>query len=310
MFPSVETYVENSLININREKYNISANDKLFIIGNPPYNDVTSQYKKGQKGSFDIDYSVKSRDLGISFLKMYALLDADYICVLHPLSYLIKKANFSALSFFKNEYVLEKGMIFSSKHFESIKRTNIEFPVVLALYKKEFGGMRDYNFIRSFKFEILNSTKTFRLKDFITIDGIINKYPTKNTCINDLQFYTIRDINALRRNTSFINGNSNNSIKVSINDLYKYAWIDYFKAHFNPKYYFLYGNLSPFYHNDIELPDTKRELISYIISTNRIVSNYYVNQLPLLYSHYQMSQIKEQYPNLSRIMKEILEKIE
>ena len=90
LFPKVKVILENSLINISRSKYGINESDTIIIIGNPPYNDLTSQYKKGQKGNLEIDDSIRARDLGISFLKMYALLQPEYICILHPLSYLIK----------------------------------------------------------------------------------------------------------------------------------------------------------------------------------------------------------------------------
>jgi methylase of polypeptide subunit release factors len=65
-FPEVKTYTENSLVDPSRHKYSIPIDSNLFIIGNPPYNDVTSQFKKNQKGSFKIDSRLKSRDLGIS----------------------------------------------------------------------------------------------------------------------------------------------------------------------------------------------------------------------------------------------------
>ena len=104
----VETILENSLLNINRNKYG-EDNDELVVIGNPPYNDVTSQYQKGKKGSFDMDKDVSARDLGISFLKMYEKINAKYICVLHPLSYLCKKNNFKSLEAFKDHYKLISG---------------------------------------------------------------------------------------------------------------------------------------------------------------------------------------------------------
>jgi tRNA G10 N-methylase Trm11 len=88
-------FIHNSLFEIDRSQYNLTKNAKIIIVGNPPYNDTTSIIRNSIKNvAFSRDSEVKSRDLGISFLLSYAQLEADYICVLHPLSYLIKKANF------------------------------------------------------------------------------------------------------------------------------------------------------------------------------------------------------------------------
>jgi len=277
-FDNIETYVENSLKNISREKYNISDDERLIIIGNPPYNDVTSQYKKGEKGETTMDDIVYSRDLGISFMKMYSLLNPEYICILHPLSYLIKKTNFNSLKFFKDNYLLDRAMIFSSNEFESIKKGNAEFPVCLALYKRNIGNCMDFEYIKNFKFEVLYSDKYFILNNFKLIDGWVEKYPKKDSKKPlDLQFYTIRDINALKRNKTFIIGDVSNGIKVEIPSLYKYAWLDYFKNNFKPNNYYIYGNLSPLYSDRLEDLNVKKELISYIYHSNKIVRDFLEN---------------------------------
>lgn len=305
LFPNLNAILENSLINISRSKYGLTRTDKLFIIGNPPYNDMTSQYKKGQKGELEIDESIKSRDLGISFMKMYSILSPDYICILHPLSYLIKKTNFKSLTFFNDFYLLERGLVFSSNEFESIKKSNAEFPVVLALYKRNDYSKMTYSYIQHFHFEVLNSNITFCLNDYETIDGKISKYPSKelkNT--SDLQFYTIRDINALKRNKSFLVGFSNNGIKVHLNDLYKYAWLDFFKNNFFSDKMFLYGNLSPLYSEQIEIQKVKKELISYILINNAVV-NKYINDNNLIANIKEIYKIEEfifDYPNLLKIL--------
>ena len=226
-YENIEIYNENSLIDISREKYNLSSMDELIIVGNPPYNDVTSQYKKGEKGILICDDDVQAKDLGISFLKAYCKLDAKYVCVLHPLAYLIKKANFNSLGSFKYNYRLLKGVVFSSKCFESINKTNAEFPVVAALYERDALGM-NFSFIESFEFDIYNHNEKFCLWNINTIDGKVDKYPKKDQH-NGLQFYTMRDINALLRNTSFIEGNVANGVEVPLSKLYQYAWILYFK---------------------------------------------------------------------------------
>ena len=269
-FPNIDVRLENSLLNIYQKDY---TDKVIVVIGNPPYNDTTSQYKKGEKGHEEVDQQVYARDLGISFLKMYCEINAKYICVLHPLSYLIKKANFNSLKQFKDKYKLLKAVIFSSKLFESINKTNIEFPVVIALYKKEDIGMT-YEYISNFNFEILGSLKTFSINNFNTIDGIIDKYPTKDKLETDLQFYTIRDINALRRNKTFLTGKCSNGIKVTQENLYLYGWLDYFKINFNPNDYFLYGNLSPLLPSIYLDKKFKDEIEKYIINENNIVKDY------------------------------------
>lgn len=269
---NIDVRYENSLRNINREKY---SDTKIVVIGNPPYNDITSQYKKGQKGHEEMDEIVYARDLGISFLKMYSVIKSDYICVLHPLSYLIKKSNFNSLNFFKDNYKLQRGIIFSSKLFETINKSNIEFPVIIAFYKKCNSGM-NYEYIKDFNFEILNSRSTFKLNNFKTIDGIIEKYPTKNKSNVDLQFYTIRDINALKRNKTFLTGFCSNGIKIGPENIYLYSWLDFFKQNFKPKDYYLYGNLSPLMPKEYDLNKFAKELLIYIVNNNEVVHNYVI----------------------------------
>lgn len=308
--PSVKLYLENSLQNISRGKYGILENERLFIIGNPPYNDVTSQYKKGNKGSIEIDDIVLSRDLGISFMKMYSILKPEYICILHPLSYLIKKTNFKSLDFFLDNYLLEKGLIFSSNQFESIKKNNAEFPVVLTLYKKvNQNKSMTFEYIQNFGFNILGSDDKFRLNNFNTIDNWLSKYPTKvGKEDTDLQFYTIRDINALKRNKSFLTGPCNNGIKVTIENLYKYAWLDYFKNNFNPERMFLYGNLSPLYSSKLDSWGVTIELISYIFNNNSVVNNY-INENKLedkLKEYYKMDHFTNEYNLLQEILDSLI----
>ena len=267
-----EIYHENSLINVNRNKYNITNSDELIIVGNPPYNDTTSHYKKGEKGKLICDEDLISRDMGTSFMKAYSKLHAKYICILHPLAYLIKKQNFNMLKDFKNNYKLINAIIFSSKEFESIKKSNSDFPVVAALYERDKHGM-SYDDIYKFKFEIFNSNKTFCLENIQTIDGIISKYPKKGDK-NKIQFYTQRDMNSLLRNTSFTNNAKDNGINVTIDNLYQYSWLFFLKSNFNPKNNkFLYGNLSPLYFSDLEKDSYKNAVVSYAYNNCSIVSN-------------------------------------
>lgn len=281
----VNTICENSLKNIVRSKYASNAED-IIVVGNPPYNDVTSQYKKGEKGSFEIDDDVFARDVGISFLKMYSKIDAKYICVLHPLSYLCKKNNFSSLGEFSKRYKLINGILFSSKHFESINKINAEFPVVAALYERNNDGM-SFNDVLNFKFSIFQTEKTFVLSSYKTIDGIVDKYPTKNKEDSDLQFYTIRDINALKRNKSFLTGHCNNGILVNKDNLKYYAWLDFFKCHFFAgDFEYLFGNLSPLTTDKIRDKKFVDALLGYIMNENKIVARFYKENDPSFYEKY------------------------
>lgn len=286
-FDNINFYYENSLQNILREKYSLTIDDELFIIGNPPYNDTTSKYKKGEKGTLICDEDVKSRDFGISFLKAYNKLSAKYICVLHPLAYLIKKSNFNSLKEFKDNYKLLKGVIFSSSEFESIKKGNSEFPVVAALYEKNKSGM-DYEYIKNFEFKILNSENTFTLASFKTIDGIVNKYPKKEK-LGLLQFYTLRDMNALLRNAAFIDGNISNGLDVTLDNLPEYAWLFFLKNNFSPSsYQFLYGNLSPLWTDKVHKAEFKNCIVSYA-----------ANKCPLILKYYSKNQLEEKFGKIT-----------
>ena len=281
-FPNVRFYHENSLLNVSRKKYNLGKNT-LIVIGNPPYNDVTSIFKKGNKGSLICDEDLHSRDFGISFLKAYDKLNAKYICVLHPLAYLIKKQNFNSLGSFRNNYKLISGVVFSSKEFESIKKSYSDFPVVSALYKRDISGMT-FEYIKKFNFNIFNSTKIFSLNKILTIDGIVNKYPNKNN-IHGLQFYTLRDMNALMRNASFVENKRINGVEIKDDNLYQYAWLFFLKKNFNPKKNkFLYGNLSPLYTDKINDINFKKALIYYAYNNSELVKKYYsIKKIKSLY---------------------------
>lgn len=306
--PNIKTFLENSLIKISRQKYGLTKHDRIFIIGNPPYNNTTSLYQKGKKGSIEMDSLVHSKDLGIAFLKMYSLLQPEYICVLHPFSYLIKKTNFNSLKFFRNNYILEKGLIFSSYEFENIKKSSSEFPVCLALYKRKLKTNMTYDNIQNFSFAILNNNQKFCLNNFSFIDKWVRKYPNKKTKKpSDLQFYTLRDINALKRNKTFLVGDVSNGITVNLATLYKYAWLDYFKHNFKPSNYFLYSNLSPLYSKQLDKSEVKKSLISYIYNNNTTVKTYIdTNNLAAqILNYYEMTSFEYNQSILSKILKSL-----
>lgn len=243
-FPEIEVFNKNALLNVSRDMFNISSDDELVIIGNPPYNDTTSIIRNNIKKNLEIDYDIKTRDLGMSFLLSYAKLNAEVICVLHPLSYLIKKSNFNLLKKFTNNYKLIDGVIIDSATFKETSK-GISFPIIIALYKKESLGM-NYNYIKNYKFKTIDN-KTFSLNDFDFISNHINKYPLKKgfPTEKDILFWTMRDINALKRNRTFVNEFGYNTIIIDKNKLDYYIYVDVFKQFSQIVPYYL-GNLDVF----------------------------------------------------------------
>ena len=261
----------NSLKGGNRDKYSIPFSAFLIMIGNPPYNDTTSEFKSGEKGQNICDEDLFDRDLGVSFLKSYHKLKADVVCVLHPLSYLIKETNFKRLKDFKNNYKIIRGEIFSSALFHGTGTG--KFPILVALYEKNPLGMT-FEYIRQFQFDILNSDKKFILSKYKTTDGYINKYPPRKNDIKDspigLYYWTFRDFNSLKKNASFITKKHPNGIVVTLENFYKYSYLYSLKSLFNPEDAWLYGNLSPL--ADIEdVQQNKNLYILYAIKTNKVL---------------------------------------
>jgi hypothetical protein len=280
-FPEIDVYNKNALSKVDREMFNISDNNELIIIGNPPYNDITSIIRNGiKKDNLEMDYDIKTRDYGMSFLLSYAKLNADIICVLHPLSYLIKKSNFNLLKKFTANYKLINGIIIDSGTFKETSK-GISFPILIALYKKEKNGM-NYNYIQNYKFKTIDN-KNFSLNDFDFISNYINKYPLKNIKPNenDILFWTMRDINALKRNRTFIYEFGYNAIVVDKNKLDYYIYVDVFKqfSHLTP-YYF--GNLDVFINND-EFKKYKDYFIYECLTRNNFLKNHieYDNNISL-----------------------------
>jgi len=274
-FNDVEFYNLNALVSSNRRRFNILNNNTLIIIGNPPYNDVTSQAKKEiKKIEFEIDEDLKTRDIGISFLRMFNKLKADIISILHPLSYLVKKANFNLLKDFKKNYKLIDGIIISSKVFNFTSK-NSEFPIIIALYKKDDKGM-DFEYIKQFKFKTINK-KEFSLNDFDYIGNYINKYPKKNIQIkkDDILFYTLRDINALKRNKTFIDKPINNAVKVDLEKLDYYVYVDVFKDFIDFVPFYL-RNLDIIFNKEL-FEEYKSYFISYSLKKNKNLKRRYDN---------------------------------
>jgi hypothetical protein len=84
---------------------------------------------------------VQTRDLGMSFLLSYNELKARFVCVLHPLSYLIKEANFKLLKKFSANYQLKQAKIISSNVFKDTSKS-MAFPFIGILPYIVFNGIK------------------------------------------------------------------------------------------------------------------------------------------------------------------------
>lgn len=269
-FEKENVFHTNSLTEVDRQKYHILASAFLIMIGNPPYNDTTSEFKNGEKGQNICDNDLYDRDLGVSFLKLYHKLKADIVCVLHPLSYLIKETNFKRLRDFKDNYRLVRGEIFSSALFHGTGTG--KFPILVALYEKNPLGMT-FDYIQQFRFGVLDNERKFILSEYKTMDGYIDKYPPRKNDIKDspigLYYYTFRDFNSLKKNASFIVQKHPNGIVVTPENFYKYAYLYALKSLFTPEDPWLYGNLSPLGSVD-DVEKNKKLYVSYAIRNNHI----------------------------------------
>jgi hypothetical protein len=196
--------------------------------------------------AIEIDINIKSKDYGMAFLKHYATLECEEIVVLHPLSYLIKQANFKQLGFFTNQYKLENAIIFSSSEFgTALKDNKTQFPIICAKYTK---GSMNYDYIKSFYFKVLNQENTFSIKDLYTIDDYgIRKYPASKNMVKEsdinLYHYNIRDMNSLKTSGNFSSIYNHNMITVQFENLYQYAYLNCYRRYFPND--FLLGNISP-----------------------------------------------------------------
>ena len=235
-FPHVCTFCKNALSSVSRKQYEIGNRESLVIVGNPPYNDVTSQINQGIKSSkTEMDADVKTRDLGLSSLLSYNRLAADYVAVLHPLSYLIKRPNFNAAKKFFENYRLLEHLVFNSQEFANTSKT-AGFPVIVALYKREPSAGLTYDAVREMEFRTVEG-KTFSLSGFDYVADFIEKYPHKKRYEPEILFYTLRDINALRRSRTFIRERIANAVDVNPEKLAYYCYIDCFKRFAEVPYY-------------------------------------------------------------------------
>lgn len=271
-------YCLNTLSGFSRESVNLQSDSKIIIIGNPPYNDTTSRVKSDLKNQEPcaVDSDLKTRDLGISFMLSFNKLKADYVAVLHPLSYMIKKANYDLLKPFYSNYSLIDHSIINSQSFCFTSKTK-GFPIIIALYKKDSKGM-PYNEILNTVFKTIDG-KTFRI-DYDSIKNYISKYPSKyaQPKENDILFFTMRDINALNRSRTFIEEYGPNAIIVDKNKFEYYCYVDVFKRYIEKLPYY-YGNIDVFIDNE------KFKPIKDVFITNSIERYPWLKNKGIKYTH-------------------------
>jgi hypothetical protein len=141
------------------------------------------------------------------------------------------------------------GVVFNSQEFSDTSKST-GFPILIAIYKKDKIGTT-YNEVYNNIFQTLEGNQ-FSLSEFDYISNYIQKYPNKYKIKNfdGYLFYTLRDINALKRCRTFIKENINNAIQIDNNKLDYYCYIDVFKdfAKKNIPYYL--GNFDIPINND------------------------------------------------------------
>ena len=271
---------------VDRARYNIPANRRTVVVGNPPYNDWTSKNRRASKIQVQapMDPRIKNRDSGIAFMRAYFLVKPRAVAILHPMSYLVKPTIYDRLVNFG--YRLENCVIFSSRAFAT--HGSNAFPYVAALWvprdlaafeagkdqpkltkeeiAQEFQQIQDRHFrvVEIVEDKVTDFEKPFRAADYRTIDHPscrINK--NANDKVSDIGLYqfNFRDLNSL-----ISNGNLTNKLRdtTPVNlgtdgeDLFKYAAVNaikrYWKCSKKP-FDFILGNLSPIYPKDlIETP--------------------------------------------------------
>lgn len=236
IFTNVVWSVRNALKDVSRKNFSFGATERLVIVGNPPYNDVTSQINQKVKAKeFSIDADLKTRDLGMSSLLAYDKLKAEYVAVLHPLSYLVKKSNFSATRQFFSNYELIEHVIFPSCEFAGTSKTSV-FPVIVAMYRRNVGHGLSYDEVQSMWFRTVDGVE-FSLSGFDYVTDEIEKYPSDRRYEPEILFYTMRDINALRRSRTFIKERIANAVDVDPRKLAYYCYVDCFKRYADVPYY-------------------------------------------------------------------------
>lgn len=244
--PTAEISCRNSLELVRREDYGIGGLEPLIVMSNPPYNDRTSFSQRTIRKAAPpaMAPSVASSDLGIAFMLSYNELEANWVLALHPLSYLVKKANFHRLKRFFSNYALEECLVVSSEEFNTGSR--YPFPIALACYRRSGVGT-SWDFIRSYPFPI-DGGKRLILSELDPVSNYVDKYPNRKRVRKEdsvAMFYTLRDINALRRSRTFIERETESAVYVTREQYPLFCYLDAFRKFQKALPYWL-GNCEPF----------------------------------------------------------------
>lgn len=252
--------VDNTLLNVCREKYGLTDSDDLILIGNPPYNDTSSINKrystKAKNKRYPEDDDIHCRDIGRSFLEAYAKLKPRKICVLHPLAFLIKRVNFQNLKYLSQNYRLTNSTIFKSTIFRDLYG-GTPFPIVISTYERDARGM-DYSYICNFTFNIYGSQKKFQVAQIEQaghdyIHQTVTRVDLNGRSDIGLYHYNFRDMNSLNkanfREEEYRNSHHDTMLVVNFQDLWKYCYVNCIKKFLLPQLtegeYYILGNLNP-----------------------------------------------------------------
>jgi len=264
----------NSLCSVSREKFGISPDDKLIIVGNPPYNDRTSKNKRSIKQKTTrqecVDKDLIRRDIGMSFFELCVKLKAEVVCYVHPFSYFIKKRNYDQLKNFFSHYRLMSSYVFSSSVFNT-KRT--PFPMALSVFFRDKRGT-SWEFLQRFSYRILGTNFALIPEKIETCDGYIQKYGSKDcTSETGLFFFNFRDLNSLITNGAFSEQtNCRDYIPIKATEFYKYAYLNSLKHHWSPEeeLSYVFGNFSPICRKE----DLEDEDFQALFMADAIIHNY------------------------------------
>ena len=271
LFNFTNVAVDNSLLNVGREKYGLSSSDDLIIIGNPPYNDTSSINKrystKAKSKREPEDSDIHCRDIGRSFLEAYAKLAPRQMCILHPLAFLTKRVNFQNLKYLRKNYRLVNSIIFKSTVFRDLYG-GTPFPIVISTYQRNPDGM-DYSYICNFTFSIYGSRKKFKLSRIEQaghnyIHQTVTAFDLNHDSDIGLYHYNFRDMNSLNkanfRETEYRLSHKDTMLVVNFQDLWKYCYVNCIKKFLLPlldeNEYYILGNLNPVINRaQVEAPD-------------------------------------------------------
>jgi len=103
-------------------------------------------------------------------------------------------------------------------------------------FRLHTGGGLSGEEVRNHLFRTLEGD-TFRLSDFDYVADHIRKYPGRERYTPEILFYTLRDINALKRSRTFLSERCTGAVDVPPEKLSYYCYIDLFKRYAQVPYW-------------------------------------------------------------------------